>query len=785
MIRFITLIYPGLLLASFCSIGQAIAEVTAVKDTSAPRLAQINSDNTLSTTVDSTNDRDFTINNGDRAGNNLFHSFENFSIPDGGSANFNNAIEVENIFSRVTGGNISEINGAISANGGANLLLINPAGIVFGENASLNIGGSFFGTTADSLLFEGGEFSAIDTQTAPLLSINRPMGLNFGADAGSIINRSGMLVDSNNIPPGLEVNPGAELTLIGGEIQFDNGIVTTAGGEIELGSVEQSGRVNLEPTATGFSLDYTEIDNFGDILFFSAGRVDASGLGGGEIRVQGRNIILTEGSKIISNTFGSLLGKDITITASDSVQILGTTDRPNLIEPLTATRDRIPLRSSITAETFDTGDAGDIKIKTAKLILEDGGQISASTIPFLDSLFDLPGRGGNIEIDASEVVEVTEVTEIDRSEIVEENNLLGSNVVIVGASTVATVTANSATAGNLIINTRRLIVSNGGLISTTSFGDGKGGDLIVNASEKLEVLGESSKNGITSKIVASTITTGTSGDIRLNSEQIQLLDGGDISARAFTRGRAGNIDLDTSHFLLDNSILDAATQAGDRGNINIIDADTIFLRNGSSITTNATQLSTGGDINLNSRAIAIDNSSNITAIAEAGRGGNIQINSQALFREPNAEITAASNLGIDGTITFNNPDVDPTSGIIELSSVPIDADAILAQDVCRTENKTAGGGSSFVFTGRGGLTPTSADSLGNINRVVNWMDESDVEVSSNGVIAVKRSHQTPNKDRSVIQSQGLAVAPDGSLWLTANTGNTTPQNSRNHPDCQT
>ena len=105
--------------------------------------AQVIPDGTTSTTVDV----DGTINDGNRAGGNLFHSFQEFSVPDGGRAFFNNALDIVNIFSRVTGGNISDINGLLGANGTANLFLLNPAGIIFGENARLDIGGSFFCTT--------------------------------------------------------------------------------------------------------------------------------------------------------------------------------------------------------------------------------------------------------------------------------------------------------------------------------------------------------------------------------------------------------------------------------------------------------------------------------------------------------------------------------------------------------------------------------------------------------------------------------------------------------------
>ncbi len=123
-----------------------------------PANSQVVSDGTTNTTVN-LDGNNFNILNGIQKGNNLFHSFREFSIPTGGSATFQNYSAIVNIINRVTGGNVSNIDGLIKANGSANLFLINPAGIIFGK---LDIGGSFLGSRAESILFEDGfNYSAI------------------------------------------------------------------------------------------------------------------------------------------------------------------------------------------------------------------------------------------------------------------------------------------------------------------------------------------------------------------------------------------------------------------------------------------------------------------------------------------------------------------------------------------------------------------------------------------------------------------------------------------------
>lgn len=178
-----------------------------------PASAQVVEDGTTSTVVEQ-NGADFTINQGDRAGGNLFHSFRDFSVQGGGSAFFDNPADIANIFSRVTGGNISNIDGLIRAND-ASLFLINPAGIIFGAGARLDIGGSFYGTTADSILFDDGEFSATDLENPPLITINAPIGLNLRDEPGDIAVNESIL----------EVNSGETFALIGNNLNIEGGIL--------------------------------------------------------------------------------------------------------------------------------------------------------------------------------------------------------------------------------------------------------------------------------------------------------------------------------------------------------------------------------------------------------------------------------------------------------------------------------------------------------------------------------------------------------------------------------
>jgi filamentous hemagglutinin family protein len=253
-------------------------------------LAQVTSDGTVNTQVNQ-NGNVSEITGGETRGSNLFHSFQEFSVQTGNEAFFDNAETISNIFSRVTGGSISNIDGLIRANGGASLFLINPAGIIFGENASLDIGGSFYGTSANSILFEDGEFSATDLDNPPLLTINAPIGLSLRDNPGDIVNRSIVQNEAEEFV-GLSVLPGNNLTLVGGNINFEAGEATASGGNIELGGLSEAGIVNINPDG---SLSFPDNVALSDISLSNAADVDARGSGGGSVTVNARNLSLTAG----------------------------------------------------------------------------------------------------------------------------------------------------------------------------------------------------------------------------------------------------------------------------------------------------------------------------------------------------------------------------------------------------------------------------------------------------------------------------------------------------------
>lgn len=192
----------------------------------------------------------YQITGGTQVQQNLFHSFGDFNLQQGETAQFIPPSTVENVLGRITSGNPSEINGSLSLVGsGANLYLINPAGILFGAGAHLNVPASFTATTATGITFQGGTFSSFGPNGWATLG-GSPQGLLFGGlgDAGAI---AGTIVNTGQ----LQVTPGAQLQLVGGQV-INTGTLTAAGGTVGLLAVAEPGTVRLSATGSilGFDL---------------------------------------------------------------------------------------------------------------------------------------------------------------------------------------------------------------------------------------------------------------------------------------------------------------------------------------------------------------------------------------------------------------------------------------------------------------------------------------------------------------------------------------------------
>jgi filamentous hemagglutinin family protein len=462
------------------------------------------------------------IDGGAIRGANLFHSFEQFSVITGHTAYFNNTPDIKNIISRVTGGAVSNIDGSIRTNGTANVFLLNPNGIIFGPNASLDIRGSFLASTASSLDFaDGTQFSATAPQTTPLLTVSVPIGLQFGTAAGSIRNQS--RATNSGVVVGVQVQPGKTLALVGGDVTLEGGYLTAEEGRIELGSVAGSSLVSLIPTDQGLGLGYEGIQNFQDIQLSQGAIVSASG-SGGIIQVQGRRVMLTDFSQILATNQGAERGGNLTVTASESVELIGND-------------------SVLISATDAAGDGGDITINTGRLLIRDGAFVLTSSSEYVDSsrqLTSATGKAGNLTVEASESVELT-------------NGSIQSE------------TLGSGDAGNVTINTERLLVrGDEAEVTVSSEGTGNAGNLTVKARSILL----DDKGTLTAET-----TSGGGGNITLQAGDVRLRRESKISTTAGTQGNpgdGGHIIINTDTLVgLENSDITANAFEGKGGTINI------------------------------------------------------------------------------------------------------------------------------------------------------------------------------------------------------------------------
>ncbi len=663
--------------------------ILAISFLQAPVYAQLVEDATLPTRVKTTDNLNFTIdsiNNQNRVGNNLFHSFKEFSIPTGGSAVFNNSTDVVNIINRVTGGNISNIDGLIKANGNANLFLINPAGIVFGKNARLDIGGSFFGSTAESIKFSDDiEFSAISTITEPLLSINVPLGLQMGSSSGGIkVQADGYITTSKNIDngvnvlapflvnssDGLRVKSGNTLALIGSEVSLNGGIVVADSGRIELAGARQ-GLININNSTTkDLVLDYKGVENFGDIKLSSLALADASGTGSGSIQLQGRNISIKDGSRVFVQSRGNTAGEKIKLNATQSIEIVGT-------------RSDGDLDGGLLTETLGVGNAAEITIFTPDLLVSQGARIVSRTFS--------SARGGNIIIDASKSLQISDFSFINPENETEISTLnfnsgsagdidISTKKLSILGQEISSATFGIGDGGNVSISIEELTILDGGVIASATLGFGNGGDVKIDA-KSINLKGINNDNFSPSTLSASSLAVGNAGNLTVNTESLVLQNGGRVDSSTLAFGNSGSVTVNATDFIevsgtvpgsvnpsliiSSANIIDESFRqflglppipSGDSGNVNI-NTPVLKVNNGAEVTVKNDGTGKGGILNVDANSILLNSKGKITASTQSGEGGNIdlQIQDGLIIRNQSLISAEAGGTGNGGNININSP----------------------------------------------------------------------------------------------------------------------------------
>jgi len=643
----------------------------------------------------------FTIDSGlgSLSGGNLFFSFLYFNVGTGESANFTNSLgaNIHNILARVTGG-ASTIDGTINVNiPGANFFLMNPAGITFTANAQISVPGSFAVTTADYLKFaQGKPFYAAPGPNDLSLSSAEVSAFGFQAAKPNAV----MFIGDPNAsqPSALSTKPGQNFIVVSGDQTIDAFSLKAPGGQLTLVSVAAPGDVPAVPAVLA-ATSLTLLPTLGNINIQDAATVTAQS----DVPGAAGHVEIDAGTLSLQGSGG--------VDASS----LATTGPAGIVPSTILIRTQTLLSDSgaIGAQNFGPGPGGIITIQAQTVSLTDGSEIQTSTSG--------QGNGGSINIAAGSVNMDGSIIETSTGgpgaagNISVTANSLSINGApsaafgILAESGFAGTNGNTFTgrSGDINVSARQLALTNGGEISTTTFGPGAGGNVSVTASS-INISGSStdsdvvpvaifqsgilasaqlpgvqgqggpagsvtvstdtlniSNNGL---ITASTVGPGSSGDVTISASSI-ILDGtgatmptGIAATTSYvTGGKAGNITLSAGSLQVTGGAeISAATAGiGSGGNISVSGGSVLVSGTGSAITaqTTGTQGGAGGDLKFSVSTLSVKGGGQISASTSgSGRGGSITINANQVTVDGSGSSIVAATFGNDATVT-NSPQI--------------------------------------------------------------------------------------------------------------------------------
>ena len=697
------------------------------------------------------------IEGGAVRGSNVFHSFSDFNIGELQRVYFANPVGIENILSRVTGNNPSDLLGTLGVDGNANLFFLNPNGITFGPNSQLDITGSFFASTAEAFDFGNGLlYGVTDPSVPPLLAVTLAPGLQYGNNTpqGNIQSTGTLQVGESETLSlyGNDVIVTGELSSSGGTVQvlgnrvglFESAVVNVSsadgGGAVYIGGAFRGDESlpGAQHTVIGpdvvISADGLQNGDGGEIVVwaddttqaygtFSAQGGQAAG-DGGLIEVSGKLFLDFQG---VANTqapngdFGTLLLDPTNIRivsdaeaetadlalVSDATfpDIGGDGDTKLAVSAINGATSNVRLEAEedisfetrIEIRTPSVGIAAIAgeRISVVEPIVTLGGAITL-TSQEIDISRTIASAGGNITISGEDFISINNAGAIESGDIFSGTNDAGE--------------VNVNTAGTLSL-------TEGSQIRAGTFGVGDGGDIIVSASSiLLSGRGFGEPSGILSLVSPGSSASG--GNVTVVADNISLEDGATISTPNQGEGASGNLSVTANQLItLDGSgtsIGSTVFGSGSGGEVDIA-ANNISLTNGATIVNS--NLGNGVADRL---SVTAEQQIEVDGFASAGDiflgASGIGSNVRSLGPGANVTVDAASILITNGAVISTSTFGSGASGSLAVEADKIEVDGF--SSIGDVFQGASGISSDVGATGSGGDVTVDADNISITNGAV-------------------------------------------------------------------
>ncbi|NEO36599.1 MAG: filamentous hemagglutinin N-terminal domain-containing protein [Moorea sp. SIOASIH] len=713
-------------------------------DTGTPEIIQNGSLNVSGTASFNAENGKITLNNSDNQFGNLKFEGSNISINESDSTNLLNSTYAGNV-TITSGGAIAQI-GSLSIIGSNNQersLIIKAIGDINTQDIISPSGSITLTSNNGSIDTTEGILSTFSSGSGGPITLSADGDLNLGSlDSGGrdvaggdiTLNSNGAIIAKNQL-----ITTDTDGSGKAGDINIKAQSVSFTGTKVSTRTRGDGLGGNLNINAS----DSINIINGSRLLIQTYGTGDAGNatINTQQLVVKNDQPELNRFTGIGTETFSSGNAGKLTINASESVILSGNQSIVFNPDPLDINSLRQVAETATgltTATVFGSGDAGKLSLTTSSLVIQNGaGIISAAILRETnDGQFTLfEGKGGELRITADSIeiqgqagIATATLGNGDAGNLflnsgritLEEGAIISADTI---TGPVATFINASGNAGDITIETNQLSVRSGSRIGAATANAGKGGTITINASEFIEVTGLSKDGEVPSTISTEVLkgATESAGDVTITTSNLTVTDRGQISAQSQGEGDAGNININVSDRLTatDGNIITATTQSAG-GAIDII-AKNIRLRGDSDITTSVfSGADNGGNITITTDSLIAFADSDILAFARDGRGGNITFTTPIFFGfafrpappgtdpatlDNNNRVDINASAAIPGDIDIPNLDFIQNS-LTELPDNLIDTDNLLANScIVRTSEQEG----KFIITGGGNLPTRPGD----------------------------------------------------------------------------